>query len=70
MIIASVELIREAVHVSEFNSLWPHDAMARKIWVNIELGNGLLPDGTKPLLQPMLTNNLWDLVIFIWRQFP
>ena len=25
------------------------------IWVNIGLGNGLLPDGTKPLPEPMLT---------------
>ena len=26
-----------------------------KIWVNIGSGNGLLPDGTKPLPEPMLT---------------
>ena len=25
--------------------------------VNIGLGNGLLPDGTKPLPQPMLTHD-------------
>ena len=28
------------------------------IWVNIGSGNGLLRDDTKPLPQPMLTNNL------------
>ena len=27
----------------------------RQIWVNIGSGNGLLPDGTKPLPEPMLT---------------
>ena len=38
-----------------FNSLWPSDAIWRQIWVNIGSGNGLLPDGTKPLPEPMLT---------------
>ena len=33
------------------NSLWPSDA----IYVNIGSGNGLLPDSTKPLPDPMLT---------------
>ena len=34
-------------------ALWNHVA----IWilVNIDSGNGLLPDGTKPLPEPMLT---------------
>ena len=32
---------------------WCH--MVTKIWVNIGSGNGLLPDGTKPLPEPMLT---------------
>ena len=31
--------------------------MATEIWVNIGLGNGLLPDGTKPLPEPMLTDH-------------
>ena len=30
--------------------------LATWIWVNISSGNGLLPDGTKPLPKPMLTN--------------
>ena len=29
--------------------------MATQIWVNIGSGNGVLHDGTKPLLEPMLT---------------
>ena len=29
--------------------------MVTQIWVNIDSGNGLLPDGTKPLSEPMLT---------------
>ena len=31
---------------------WHH--MMTEIWVNIGSGNGLLPDGTKPLPEPML----------------
>ena len=38
--------------------------MMAKIWVNIGSGSGLLPDGTKPLPEPMLTilisDVLWD----------
>ena len=37
---------------------WRH--MATEIWVNIGLGNGLLPDGTKPLPEPMLTDQQWS----------
>ena len=33
--------------------------MATEIWVNIGSGNGLLPDGTKPLPEPMLTYHRW-----------
>ena len=32
------------------------------IWVNSGSGNGLLPDGTKPLPEPMLTYHQWDSV--------
>ena len=31
--------------------------MATEIWVNVGLGKGLLPDGTKPLPEPMLTDH-------------
>ena len=31
--------------------------MATEIWVNIGSGNGLLPDGTKPLPEPMLSDH-------------
>ena len=30
--------------------------MAAWIWVNIGSGNGLLPDSTKPLPEPMISN--------------
>ena len=30
--------------------------MAREIWVNIGSGNDLLPDGTKPLPEPIVTD--------------
>ena len=32
-------------------------------------GNGLLPDGTKPLPEPMLTYHYRDSVPFTWEQF-
>ena len=31
--------------------------MATEIWVNIGSGNGSLPDGIKPLPEPMLTGD-------------
>ena len=37
--------------------------------VNIALGNGLLPDGTKPSPEPTLTNHQQGLVAFISWQF-
>ena len=35
------------------NTLGPCDAT--KNWVNLGSGNGMLPDGTKPLPEPMST---------------
>ena len=43
--------------------------MATKIWVNIGSGNDLLPDGTKSLPEPMLTDHQWSRVTFILGQF-
>ena len=43
--------------------------MATEIWVNIGSGNGLLPDGTKPLPEPVLTDHQWSPVTFILGQF-
>ena len=43
--------------------------MATEIWVNIGSGNGLLPDGTKPLPEPMLTDYQWGSETFILWQF-
>ena len=40
-----------------------------EIWVNIGSGNGLLPDGTKSLPEPMLTDHQWSPVTFILGQF-
>ena len=39
------------------------------IWINTGSGNGLLPDGIRPLLELMLTNYQWDVMALIWRQF-
>ena len=33
--------------------------MVTEIWVNTGSGNGLLPDGTKPLPESVLTSRQW-----------
>ena len=38
--------------------------MAAGVLVNIGPGNDLLPDGTKPLPEPMLTDDQWGVVAF------
>ena len=43
--------------------------MTTETWVNIGSGDGLLPDGTNPLSEPMLTDNQRSPVTFILRQF-
>ena len=40
-----------------------------KIWANIGSSNGLLPDGTKPLPEPVLTYYQRCSVAFTWEQF-
>ena len=49
------------------NSLWPSDIS--DILVNTGSGNGLVPSGTKPLPEPMLTYHQHDPVAFIWRYY-
>ena len=39
--------------------------MANHNWANIGSGNGLLPDGTKPLPEPMTYDKIYS-VSFIW----
>ena len=48
------------------NPLWPSDSIWLDNSVNIGCGNGMLPDGTKPLLEPMLTYYQWGQVTIIW----
>ena len=43
--------------------------MVTKMWVNIGSGNGLMPDGTKPLPEPVLTDHYWSPMTFILGQF-
>ena len=53
------------------NSLWSGDTIWQqlKISVNIGSGDGLLPDGTKPLPEPMLTYHKYIPVTITWGQF-
>ena len=43
--------------------------VATQIWVNIDSGNGLVSDGTKPLREPMLTSHWRDSEALTWEQF-
>ena len=43
--------------------------MAAQLWLNIGSGNGLLPDGTKPLPEPMLSCHQRCSVAFTLEQF-
>ena len=43
--------------------------MATVFLDNIGSGKGLLPDGTKPLTEPMLTYHQMGTVAFFWEQF-
>ena len=52
--IKSLKLAKQIQHI-KVNSLWSEDAIQQPIWVNIGSGDGFLPDGTKPLPEPMLT---------------
>ena len=42
--------------------------MSTQDWIYISSKNGLLPDGTKPLSEPMLTNHYRDPVAYTWGQ--
>ena len=50
-------------------NLWDLMRLVLEIWVNIGSGNGLLPEGSKPLPEPMLTDRQWSPVTFILGQF-
>ena len=41
------------------NSLWPGDTIWQQTWVNIGSGKGLLPEGTKPMPELLLTQSLF-----------
>ena len=43
--------------------------MSTEIWVNMGSSNGLLPGGTKPLPEPMLTYHQWGPKTFTWKKF-
>ena len=43
--------------------------MAIQDLVNFRSSNGLLPDGTKPLPEPMFINHLWSLEAITYRNF-
>ena len=46
---------------------WHH--MMTYIGVNSGSGNGLVPDSTKSLPEPVLINLQWSLVAFTWQHF-
>ena len=51
------------------NQLSDASVIATYVWVNIGSGNGLLPEGTKPLPKPMLTYHQLGSAAITWEQF-
>ena len=68
-------MVRSMMHIyitrpQWVNSLWPSDTICHQgTSVYFDPSNGLLPDSTKPLPEPTLTNHHWGLVSFTWGQF-
>ena len=66
-------ILRPADEISQTRKLLTHcgpvTPYATEIWVNIGSGNGLVPDGTRTLPKPMLTNHHWCFVTLTWGQF-
>ena len=58
----------ELIHITQSSFIGWH--MVTQIWVNIGSGNGLLPDGTKPLPEPMLTYHQRSSLAFTFEQCP
>ena len=56
--------ISSMIFINQLIVAWRHHKATRN-WVNIGSGNGLLPDGTKPLPEPMLTYHQYGPVAFI-----
>ena len=56
-----IRLVRALVYLF-IVVLWHHTVT--KIWVNIGSDNGLFPDSTKPLTEPMMTYHQRGLVAF------
>ena len=46
---------------------WHH--VTSEILFSLGSGNGLLPEGTKPLPEPTVASHLWGSVAFTWEQF-
>ena len=65
----SVMMVWWLIAVSVLDSLWLCDAIWQQIYININLGNGLLSDGIKPSPESMLTYHQRCFVTFTWEQF-
>ena len=62
--------------LSHFGGIWRFSLIVAKwcdiatyVLVNIGLDNGLLPDGIKPLPEPMLPSHWWDSAALAREQF-
>ena len=60
--VCEIQLHHFLWNISCINSLWPSDAIWRQIsGSTLPYVTGLIPDGTKPLTETMLTNGQWVL---------
>ena len=66
---ANASTVHKRNHIHQWvNSLWPRDAIYNINLANIGSGNGFLPNGTKPLPEPMLINLQWHIVTYTGQQ--
>ena len=57
-----------ASYMASFNSWWPRDLhMVTLMWVNIGSVNGLLPDGTNPLPEPIVVTTVTSCELSVSR---
>ena len=54
------------VQLTHCDLILPH-SNRRYTWVNTDSSNGMLPSGTKPLPEPILTEHQWGSVAFSWE---
>ena len=62
-------MVRLSTHICVTRPQWVNDVIWWHRFRSTLFCKELLPDGTKPLPEPMLTYHQWSHVVFTWEQF-